>query len=79
MILLNEQLNTSFGSHDSIQKCDANLRRDLYSKVVLSGGNTMFPGISAPLQKELSLLAPHGTGVTSLWSLRIIVSLRYAF
>ena len=30
--------------HNSIQKCDIDIRRDLYSNTVLSGGSTMFPG-----------------------------------
>merc|ERR1712117_874143 len=37
------------GIHDtsfqSIMKCDVDIRRDLYSNVVLSGGTTMFQGI----------------------------------
>merc|ERR1719389_1028700 len=37
------------GIHDttfqSIMKCDVDIRKDLYSNVVLSGGTTMFPGI----------------------------------
>ena len=30
--------------HNSIQKCDIDIRRDLYSNTVLSGGSTMYPG-----------------------------------
>ena len=30
--------------HNSIEKCDMDIRRDLYSNTVLSGGSTMFPG-----------------------------------
>ena len=37
------------GIHDttfqSIMKCDVDIRKDLYSNVVLSGGTTMFAGI----------------------------------
>lgn len=36
------------GIHDttfnSIMKCDVDIRKDLYSNIVLSGGTTMFPG-----------------------------------
>lgn len=44
--------------YNSIFKCDMDIRRDLYSNVVLSGGTTMFPGISYRMQKELTSLAP---------------------
>merc|ERR1711926_10649 len=43
---------------DSIQKCDIDIRKDLYSNVVLSGGTTMFTGIAERLTKELTALAP---------------------
>eukprot|EP00485_Elphidium_margaritaceum_P017430 CAMPEP_0202729084 /NCGR_PEP_ID=MMETSP1385-20130828/185956_1 /ASSEMBLY_ACC=CAM_ASM_000861 /TAXON_ID=933848 /ORGANISM="Elphidium margaritaceum" /LENGTH=419 /DNA_ID=CAMNT_0049395341 /DNA_START=29 /DNA_END=1289 /DNA_ORIENTATION=+ len=41
---------------DSVQKCDIDLRRELYGNVVLSGGSTMFTGIEHRLEKELRLL-----------------------
>jgi len=43
---------------DSIMKCDVDIRRDLYSNIVLSGGTTMFPGVDVRLTKEISVLAP---------------------
>ncbi|KAJ6512622.1 actin 2 [Mycena sanguinolenta] len=43
---------------NSITKCDLDIRRDLYSNVVLSGGSTMFPGIADRMQKELGSVAP---------------------
>jgi len=43
---------------DSIAKCDIDIRKDLYTNVVLSGGTTMFVGIDTRLKKELSALAP---------------------
>jgi len=43
---------------DSIMKCDVDIRRDLYSNTVLSGGTTMFPNIDARLTKELTAKAP---------------------
>eukprot|EP00397_Hematodinium_sp_SG-2012_P021303 GEMP01021999.1.p1 GENE.GEMP01021999.1~~GEMP01021999.1.p1 ORF type:complete len:377 (+),score=88.74 GEMP01021999.1:11-1141(+) len=50
------------GIHDttfqSIMKCDVDIRKDLYSNVVLSGGTTMFPGIGERVTKELTALAP---------------------
>jgi actin beta/gamma 1 len=50
------------GIHDTtfqtIMKCDVDIRKDLYSNVVLSGGTTMFPGIAERMTKELTSLAP---------------------
>ena len=52
----------SAGIHEmlfnSIQKCDVDIRRDMYANVVISGGTTMFPGLADRLQNELSNLAP---------------------
>jgi len=45
-------------THSSIKKCDIDIRKDLYTNVVLSGGTTMFHGIDVRLKKELSALAP---------------------
>ncbi|MFX1537642.1 MAG: actin, cytoplasmic 2 [Promethearchaeota archaeon] len=44
--------------YDSIQKCDMDLRKELYQNIVLSGGSTMFPGLKERLQKELAEMAP---------------------
>ena len=30
--------------YSSIQKCDIDIKKDLYSNIVLSGGSSMFPG-----------------------------------
>ena len=50
------------GIHDTmfqtIMKCDVDIRKDLYSNIVLSGGTTMFNGIAERLTKELTSLAP---------------------
>jgi len=50
------------GIHDttfqSIMKCDVDIRKDLYTNVVLSGGTTMFPGVGERMTKELTALAP---------------------
>jgi actin-related protein len=45
-------------TEDSIKKCDIDIRRDLYTNCVLSGGSTMFPGIDKRLEQELTRLAP---------------------
>jgi len=42
----------------SIMKCDVDIRKHLYTNIVLSGGTTMFPGISERLTNEVSKLAP---------------------
>jgi len=44
--------------HDSITKCDVDLRPMLYDNIVLAGGSTVFGGIAARLRKELSALVP---------------------
>ena len=50
------------GVHDTmfqtIMKCDVDIRKDLYANIVLSGGTTMFQGISDRLTKEITALAP---------------------
>ncbi|GBG80456.1 hypothetical protein CBR_g30919 [Chara braunii] len=45
-------------TYNSIMKCDVDIRRELYSNIVLSGGSTMFPGISDRMSKEVSTMAP---------------------
>jgi actin, other eukaryote len=54
-------------SYNSIFKCDLDIRRDLYGNVVLSGGTTMFPGISDRMQKELTSLSPASIKVQYLY------------
>eukprot|EP00095_Tigriopus_kingsejongensis_P011048 snap_masked-scaffold23_size669530-processed-gene-0.3 protein:Tk11048 transcript:snap_masked-scaffold23_size669530-processed-gene-0.3-mRNA-1 annotation:"cytoplasmic type 5" len=52
----------SCGVHEtvfnSIMRCDVDIRKDLYSNIVLSGGSTMYPGIADRMHKELDHLAP---------------------
>ncbi|KAG2467463.1 actin, cytoplasmic 2-like [Polypterus senegalus] len=43
---------------NSIMKCDVDIRKDLYTNIVLSGGTTMYPGIADRMQKEIPALAP---------------------
>ncbi|XP_078072012.1 actin, cytoplasmic 3-like isoform X3 [Mustelus asterias] len=54
---------------DSITKCDIDIRKDLYTSIVLSGGSTMYPGIADRMQKEIIALAP------STMKIKIIVPL----
>jgi actin len=45
-------------TYQSIQKCDIDVRRDLFSNIVLSGGTTMYKGLPERLAKEVGNLAP---------------------
>ncbi|KAJ9505566.1 hypothetical protein QJQ45_009754, partial [Haematococcus lacustris] len=47
--------------HDTINKCDIDVRRELYNNIVLSGGTSMFEGIQTRLNAEVSTLS--GTGI----------------
>ena len=42
--------------HNSIMKCEEDIRATMYENIVLSGGTTLFPGFNTRLQKELSIL-----------------------
>ncbi|UJG42245.1 MAG: actin family protein [Candidatus Heimdallarchaeum endolithica] len=53
-----EELPMDEQIYQSITDCDVDLRRDLYSNIVLSGGSTMFPGLKERLHKELTELVP---------------------
>lgn len=44
--------------YGSIQQCDIDVRRDLYTNIVLSGGTTMYRGLRERMDKEMSSLAP---------------------
>ena len=43
---------------NSIARCNVDIRNDLFANILLSGGNTMFPGTDERLQKEVTALAP---------------------
>jgi actin, other eukaryote len=43
---------------ESIQDCDIDIRKDLYSNVILSGGTTLYPGLPDRLEKELDAMCP---------------------
>jgi actin len=47
-------------------KCDVDVRKDIYSNVIMSGGSTMFPGISERLSKEVNYLAPSSMKITTI-------------
>lgn len=50
-------------AYQSIMKCDMDVRKDLYSNIVLSGGTTMLPGTPERLSKEMQGLVPSGTKI----------------
>ncbi|CAC5366300.1 Actin, larval muscle,Actin, clone 403,Actin-104,Actin, alpha sarcomeric/skeletal,Actin-2, muscle-specific,Actin-related protein T1,Actin, cytoskeletal 3A,Beta-actin-like protein 2,Actin, indirect flight muscle,Actin-103,Actin-related protein 2-B,Actin-46,Putative actin-9,Actin-65,Actin, cytoskeletal 1A,Actin-42A,Actin-4,Actin-71,Actin-75,Actin-85C,Putative actin-22,Actin, alpha skeletal muscle 3,Putative actin-28,Actin, cytoskeletal 1B,Actin, muscle-type A2,Actin-8,Major actin,Actin, adductor muscle,Actin len=45
--------------HNSITSTDIDIRRDLYNNIVLSGGSTMYPGITDRLKKETDAIIPN--------------------
>jgi actin-related protein len=48
---------------NSINKCDIDVRRTLYSEIVLAGGSTLFTGFGDRLLSEVRKLAPRDTKV----------------
>ncbi|KAL0486142.1 actin-like protein [Acrasis kona] len=45
-------------AHESIMRCDADIRKDLYANLILTGGTTMIPGFAKRLENELQARAP---------------------
>ncbi|KAI9347468.1 actin family [Pilaira anomala] len=56
---------SSIGIHEatynSIMNCDFDIRNVLFSNIVMSGGNTMFPGTVDRMRKEMISFAPSST------------------
>lgn len=44
--------------YSSINECDIDIRKDLYSNIILSGGSTMYEGLPDRLEKEIDLMCP---------------------
>jgi actin-related protein len=42
----------------TIQECDVDIRKDLYSNIILSGGTTLYEGLADRLEKEIDALCP---------------------
>eukprot|EP01126_Amoeba_proteus_P057655 TRINITY_DN734_c0_g1_i5.p1 TRINITY_DN734_c0_g1~~TRINITY_DN734_c0_g1_i5.p1 ORF type:complete len:303 (-),score=61.92 TRINITY_DN734_c0_g1_i5:173-1081(-) len=57
-VLGRESVGIHEAIYNSIMRCDIDLRRDLYSNIVLSGGTTMIPGMENRLLKEIQRLVP---------------------
>lgn len=45
--------------YNSIMKCDIDTRQDFFYNIIVTGGNTMFPGFTERLKKEIMRLGPH--------------------
>eukprot|EP01147_Barroeca_monosierra_P006045 gene6044-9144_t len=45
-------------TYSSIMRCDADIHKELYGNIILSGGSTMFPGIAGRMQAEIITRAP---------------------
>jgi actin-related protein len=43
----------------SIEECNIDIKLDMYSNVILSGGNTLLKGLPDRLEKELDALCPY--------------------
>jgi len=43
---------------EAVEACDIGLRASLYSNIVLTGGNALFPGLAQRLETELRALVP---------------------
>jgi actin-related protein len=51
---------------DSVNKCDNDLRNDMYSNIVLSGGTSMMRGFSARIEHELKQSLPSSLTTSDL-------------
>lgn len=58
-----EMLGIHEATAQCVQKCDIDLRRQLLSNIILSGGTTMFPGIAERLTAEIKALFPQKVDV----------------
>lgn len=45
-------------AYDAIMKCDSDIRKDLYATTILTGGNTLFPGLPKRFESEIVAKAP---------------------
>jgi len=48
---------------ESISKCDIDLRKELLSKIIMTGGNSLIPRFVEMLQKKLHNIAPQNAKV----------------
>lgn len=52
---------------NSISKCDMDIRRTMFSDIILAGGSTMFDGLGNRLLSEVRKLAPRDTKI-KIWA-----------
>jgi len=45
-------------TYETISTCDTDIRNDLYSNIILSGGTTLYKGLEDRLEKEMAQLCP---------------------
>ncbi|KAI6649634.1 actin [Oopsacas minuta] len=63
-ILFNPSLHdcVTLGAHElinnSIQQCEKGIQKCMYSNIILSSGNTLFPGMAKRMLKELNGISP---------------------
>ena len=50
-------------TYDSIMKCDIDIRKELYSNIVMSGGTTMFANIADRMHGEINAMSPESMKV----------------
>ena len=53
-----EMMGIHTAAYKAVTDCDIDTRRAMLHNVILSGGNSMFPGMKERLEKELRALAP---------------------
>uniref|UniRef100_M1BVI0 Actin 2 n=1 Tax=Solanum tuberosum TaxID=4113 RepID=M1BVI0_SOLTU len=58
-----EATGIHYKAYNSIMRCDDDIRKYLFANIVLSGGSTMFPGITERMSKEITELAPSYTKI----------------
>jgi actin beta/gamma 1 len=58
-----EQEGVAETCYNSIMACDVDVRKDLYANIVMSGGSTMYEGIAARMEKDITKLAPSAMNV----------------
>lgn len=52
--------------HDAISKADIDIKKDLYSNIFATGGNTVFPDFTEKFNRVLNTLAPNNVKVKVL-------------
>ena len=60
-------------------KCDMYMHKELYANIILSGGNTMFPGFADRFKKEITDLAPSTMNVNVVVSPEMKYSLEKSY